>query len=343
MNFSLKGASSTMSFAPLTSDDIAALDSDREFATAVLDARFPGSHLIGTASDVEVLQLIIDGGPYTDSAEDELIALGTSFGDLLLLELDLEWMRYSDEHGTDIGLRFRDTSIVIFPRDMLIKRVEAEEEIDLQHLYDGVVREVNRLVASGEYQKDRLARHREPLGFIPAVSWSPVNNGCTPCRGRALTGVAHLVNGRTGNLECRMAGVPRPRGSAGHARFAAGRQIRRCCLSGKDCLQWSDERLDAIRGSMVGRPAGAVVHVDCRGDSNDDQSWGGDRAGRIVRAEARADRVDAARAVLCFDIFQRFGNVGKKRIRQKNLRQKMAIWQAMPIFFCRIFFAFSFF
>ena len=142
----------TMSFAPLTSDDITALDSDREFATAVLDARFPGTHLIGTPSDVEVLQRIVQGGPYTDSAEGELVALGTSLGDLLSRALGLEWVRYTDEHGTDIGLRYRDTSIVIFPRDMLIKRVEAGEEVDLQHLYDGVVREIEQLVASGEYR-----------------------------------------------------------------------------------------------------------------------------------------------------------------------------------------------
>lgn len=141
-----------MSCTPLTPDDIAVLDSDREFATAVLDARFPGTYLIGTPSDIEVLQRILQGGPYTDSAEGELVALGTSFGDLLSRALQLKWVRYTDEHGTDIGLQYRYTSIMVFPRDMLIKRVEADEEVDLQHLYDGVLREVQRLVASGEYR-----------------------------------------------------------------------------------------------------------------------------------------------------------------------------------------------
>jgi hypothetical protein len=66
IGLTLVGTTRTMRFAPLTSDDIAALDNDREFATSVLDARFPGTHLTGTPSDVELLQRLVEGVPYTE-------------------------------------------------------------------------------------------------------------------------------------------------------------------------------------------------------------------------------------------------------------------------------------
>jgi hypothetical protein len=141
-----------MNFAPLASDDTAALAYDRKFVSAAVEALYPGTVLTGTPSDIEVLQRILDGGPYIDSAEHILVALGTSLGDLLGRALDMPWVRYTDEHGIDLGLRYGQTSIVIFPRDMVIKRVEDGEQADLQHIYSGVMREIQQLVTSGDYR-----------------------------------------------------------------------------------------------------------------------------------------------------------------------------------------------
>lgn len=141
-----------MNFASLTSEDDAALAYDRKFVSASVEAIYPGTVLTGMPSDIEVLQRIVNGGPYTDSAEHILVALGTSLGDLLGRALDLQWVRYADEHGIDLGLRYGQTSIVIFPRDMIIKRIEDGERPDLQELYDGVLREIQQLLASGEYR-----------------------------------------------------------------------------------------------------------------------------------------------------------------------------------------------
>src|SRR5262249_37567151 len=127
-----------MNYARLSTDDLAVLDSDREFAARVLEFRSPTKRLTATAADLSLLQKILDGGPYTDSPEGELIALGTSLGDLLAQALNMKWVRYSDEYGSDLALRYEKTSIAIFPRDMIVKRVENGEDPDLQDLYDGV-------------------------------------------------------------------------------------------------------------------------------------------------------------------------------------------------------------
>lgn len=141
-----------MAFLPLTDDDNADLEADREFLSVVLERVYPDLRLIGTSEDVEVLQHVLDGSPYSDQHEAELVALGTCLGDLLATALELEWCRCDDEYGIDLGLRYQQTSLIVFPRDMIVKRVERDEQVDLQMLYDGSIQEVQRLIESGEYQ-----------------------------------------------------------------------------------------------------------------------------------------------------------------------------------------------
>lgn len=141
-----------MKFTPLSPADSAALDSDREFVRAALGAHFGGELLSGTQRDIALLQRVLESRPYTDKPDGEVIALGTTLGDLLSRALGMPWVHIADEHGDDLGLRYGDTSIVIFPRNMLLRRVEDGEEPEMQHLYDGVISEIQELVTSGEFQ-----------------------------------------------------------------------------------------------------------------------------------------------------------------------------------------------
>lgn len=142
-----------MDFSPLSDDALAALENDRQYVPAVLEECFPDKHLIGTEADLEILQEVLVSGPYTEDPEAELIALGTMLGDLFAQAIEeFEWVIFSDEEGSTLAMRYAETSIVIFPRDMIVKRVErGEEEIDLQVIYEGVVQAVREMVESGEY------------------------------------------------------------------------------------------------------------------------------------------------------------------------------------------------
>jgi hypothetical protein len=135
---------------PLTTEDLALLNSDREFVPAVLEEYHPQQSLRGTREDLPILQLVLDGGPYSDDPEGELVALGATLGDLLALELGMSWVRVSDDEGEELALKFEDTSIVAFPRDMIIKRVErGEEEIDLTFMFAELAREIRHMISSG--------------------------------------------------------------------------------------------------------------------------------------------------------------------------------------------------
>lgn len=142
-----------MKFTSLTTDDLAALQSDREFTSSVLGLRYPDLALTGDDQhDLQILQQVFEGGPYTDDIEGELIALGTAFGDVLSRALDMQWVRVTDEHGSNLALRYQQKMIVIFPQDMIIKRVERDEQPDFAHLYEGVTSQIRKMIASGEYQ-----------------------------------------------------------------------------------------------------------------------------------------------------------------------------------------------
>lgn len=120
----------------LSSEDEAILAVDREFLPAVLDARFPGVELTGGTGDLALMQQVYEGGPYTDDAISEVIALGTAFGDVVAQTLGLSWIRYCDDEGEELALRYDNTDVVVFPRTLLLTRLEEGGTVNLQLIYD---------------------------------------------------------------------------------------------------------------------------------------------------------------------------------------------------------------
>ena len=119
---------------------------------SVLEAYHHEHYQTNTAISLPLLQRAIDDGPYTDAVETELTAFGTVFGDLLGDALHMQWICYTDEEGTDLALRYGGSTIVSFPRSMIIKRIENDEEIDLQHLFNEIAKKLQEMIASGEYK-----------------------------------------------------------------------------------------------------------------------------------------------------------------------------------------------
>jgi hypothetical protein len=150
--------SSEVLYQTLLPEDEAALDQDRGFLPAVVETCFPGECLTGTQADLGLMQRVLDSGPYTDDATAEVVALGTALGDVMAATTGMHWVRTSDEDGVDLALRYGDTSIVVFPRSMLLKRLERDESPNLRHLHDQVRASIQDLLAKGEYKVIALRR-----------------------------------------------------------------------------------------------------------------------------------------------------------------------------------------
>lgn len=132
--------------AHLTTEDEAILAVDRAFLPAVLEARFPGVQLTGSVVDLPLMQQVYEGGPYTNDAISEVIALGTAFGDVLAQTLGLAWVRYCDDEGEELALRYENTDVVVFPRTLLLTRLEEGGVVNLSVLYDEVCATVRQKI-----------------------------------------------------------------------------------------------------------------------------------------------------------------------------------------------------
>ena len=75
----------------------------------------------------------------------ELQCLGIAFGDVLASELPLRWMMVTDEYGTDLTLRFKDTTVQVNAVTMIAKRVEKGEEVDVQTLLRMTGEQISKL------------------------------------------------------------------------------------------------------------------------------------------------------------------------------------------------------
>ena len=115
------------------------LSQDRHYLAAV--ANFLEQPYSG---DLQQLQAIHDGGPFTEAPENEAVAVGTGLGDLLAGELGMTWVRVTDELGVDLALRYPETQVLLFPRSMLLKRMG--ERVELEPFFARLCAEVRRLV-----------------------------------------------------------------------------------------------------------------------------------------------------------------------------------------------------
>ncbi|MFZ0980887.1 MAG: DUF3806 domain-containing protein [Candidatus Acidiferrales bacterium] len=121
-------------FDDLSQADMTRLDRQRAIIAAAVKQRYGVPTLKKNASDLTVLQRLIDDKAFAKTQTYELQSLGVAFGDVLAGELPLRWVMVTDEYGTDPTLRFKSTTLQINALTMISKRVERGESVDLDEL-----------------------------------------------------------------------------------------------------------------------------------------------------------------------------------------------------------------
>ena len=102
-----------------------------------LVADLTGQRLSGRLSDLALLQRVLDTGQVQPEATYTLQALGIAFGRVLVGHTPHhDWWMVEDEHGRDPAVRYKETSLLVFPQTMISKRVEDGEAIDVQDFYE---------------------------------------------------------------------------------------------------------------------------------------------------------------------------------------------------------------
>jgi hypothetical protein len=133
---------SKISIRPLTPEEQSTLAASTTWVNELLDKEFNTDiRLAGTRDDIPTLHSMLGEGPYTSDANAELTTFGIVFGHILAHEIPLRWVLYRDEQGSDFALQYQDLELFVFPGDLLIKRVEAGEdigEIDLEAMLENL-------------------------------------------------------------------------------------------------------------------------------------------------------------------------------------------------------------
>jgi hypothetical protein len=108
--------------------------------------------LDGTHQDLELIQRVLDQGVVEPEATYTLQAFGLAFGRVFLNEFpDYDWWMVEDEHGRDPAIRYKETSLLVFPMTMLSKRIEDGDPFDVPELFDGLAKQLAELIQEGVY------------------------------------------------------------------------------------------------------------------------------------------------------------------------------------------------
>jgi hypothetical protein len=138
-------------FSELSQEDGTRLDRQRHVVAAIAKQRYGTEGLTKTKSDLPVLQRLLDDGAFSKAQTYELQSLGIVFGDVLATELPLRWMMVTDEIGSDLTLRYKNTTIQINAVTMISKRVERGETVDVETLFAKVPESIAQM--EKEFQK----------------------------------------------------------------------------------------------------------------------------------------------------------------------------------------------
>ena len=111
-----------------------------------------GSKLNGSRADLLLIQNLLDAGTVEREATYTLQSLGLAFGKVFIEEnADYDWWMVQDEFGRDPAIRYKQSSLLAFPRTMLSKRIEDGESVNVTELFDGLCREMKELADRGWY------------------------------------------------------------------------------------------------------------------------------------------------------------------------------------------------
>lgn len=105
-----------------------------------------GKGLSGGMEDIELLQGVLDAKVIEREATLPLQALGIALGKVFVENNHgYDWWMVEDEYGRDPCVRYKETTLLVFPATMISKRVEDGDEVDVARLYRGLKEQLEEI------------------------------------------------------------------------------------------------------------------------------------------------------------------------------------------------------
>ena len=133
----------------LTAADEQRLDAQRAVIEKYVSPAYLKAKYATPAGKLGALRAIISANIFKADATYELQSVGIVFGDVFVEEMGFHWVIVEDEYGRDSAIRYKKTSILLFPLTMISKRIEKGENVDVIDLYNGISNKVEQLIEDG--------------------------------------------------------------------------------------------------------------------------------------------------------------------------------------------------
>jgi hypothetical protein len=102
-----------------------------------------GKDLSGSTADLPLLQATLDANVVEPEATYTLQALGIAFGKVFIENNGFyDWCMVEDEYGRDPAVRYKRTTLLVFPQTMISKRVEDGEPVEVQAMYEALCQQL---------------------------------------------------------------------------------------------------------------------------------------------------------------------------------------------------------
>lgn len=125
------------------------------YARQLVRRHAPHAVLDGSTHDLAALQAVLDSGALGPADTEALQALGAAFGAVLIgVFPGLDWAIITDEYGRDATIRYQQMSITLNVVDMICRRVEDGEEVDLGSLLELLVQRLPGLISEAGYSEN---------------------------------------------------------------------------------------------------------------------------------------------------------------------------------------------
>jgi hypothetical protein len=87
------------------------------------------------------------------SHEDDWKRVGVVFGQVLAARAPLCWITLESQGKRVLGLQYPETTVVVFPESMIVKRIARGERVKFESLFRSVVAQVEQMKDDPEYQR----------------------------------------------------------------------------------------------------------------------------------------------------------------------------------------------
>ena len=101
------------------------------------------------AGKLGTLRALLEAKVFSKSQTYELQSMGIVLGDTFVQEMGFHWVIVEDEYGRDPAIKYKETSIILYPLTMISKRIENGETVDVFELFNGAAAKVEELIEQG--------------------------------------------------------------------------------------------------------------------------------------------------------------------------------------------------